>query len=453
MTKKVLVILIVSLFFVLIGMVALYFQYTQSDKPASDLLLYIPEHSVTIVSIDNVSGSLNNFFNNELINQSFRIEGLKETWQVLDSISSRNYKTADILSSGTAFICADSVGDFLVLTDIQNKANAHFIDQFLAHNSSQQRIGKYKNGLKSFQTQDNDTMYYFLKDDVFAVSSSSWLALRSLNQPSYSPDSNLYRWQQKSQTTISVYVRRTEQELMRLLCRDNRWFTLTESVSASYWFDIITTPGDFKLRGELKLDSSKVRKEQWNLSPFSNPTFYDFNDTFVLASGYFQFNLPDSLGALSGCDFHYIEFRDSLAQMVSFMISDDPFALEALSRVKLDTSGQVIPMADPEIKEVLALDKETGKWLMPYYPLMADSAKYLMAGIGKYTVVSYTMESILFYAKHFPFKFLKQRKIQENSWLSYKQRYGSDGYFINIKFRLPVDEHVGFTYSIGPAKE
>lgn len=448
MTRRVLIILIICLLIVLSGLIALLIHFSKNSTTNSNLLQFVTPEMVAIVKVDKPSKTLKGLFSNEIFMDWTALNDLKYTWNLIDSVSSRNYKTADILSSASSLICLDSMGNYLLLCDLQKKANEHFIDQFLSHNSFSGKIYRLNNGTKLFQLNDHDTLYYCIKYNVLGFSPSNDFIIKSMMNNSPLLDSNVLYWQLHSKSQVSVFVRNPaffHYGNLNLLTN----IPGPGEFCSWYWFDVTHNSKSVFISGELKNDTTNSNWQKWYNQDLKSTVYFDPVDTSITGSGYFQFIIADSNSVSQPGAFHYFEFADSNGTLLKMMISDSKLLTYKYQKLRQDTSTQIIPMSNQNIQEVLAVSTHNAEDIMPYNPFPKDSTKLLISMIHRYAVISSAMEAIIHFEGNFPFKSAKQRRSKSRNWMYIRQLISvPHKYWLTVEYKTLTNTYMKFNYTL-----
>jgi hypothetical protein len=390
-TKKVLVFLIAVLFLGFTGLWVLYFYTHTSSNKKNSILTFIPPESAFIIRVSETSENTNRFFTNPVVKKCFRLEQVNAYWNVIDSITSRNYKTADVLSKNTSYICFDSTRHFLILTDLGKKTNDHFIDQFLANSTSHRKIEKFKEGYKAFYPEPDKPIYYFIKHNVFALSPDPNFLLSSLNNTmAERTDSLITWWNDQSDAQMSVWGRSgTESSMIDSFIHVDLLFNgWIDRLSRYYFLDIKLSEDQLEFTGQLAFDSLKMASYQ--LKPTDQKiTMLEYKaDTTTVNNQVFSSAATDSLGKVTNMVYTYHQIKDSANNNAQLLISNSQLVKYLFKKALKDTSVQVISMADERISQIAVMSWKTAYKVLPIIPVSPDTGKLFATMYLDYLLVS-----------------------------------------------------------------
>jgi hypothetical protein len=390
-TKKVLVFLIAVLFLGFIGLWVLYFYAHTSTNKKNSILTFIPQGSKLIIRINETSENTNHFFANPVVQKCFRLHQANTYWNAIDSITSRNYKTADVLGKNTSYICFDSAHQFLILVDLGKKTNDHFIDQFLANSTSHRKIEKFKEGYKAFYPEPGRPVYYFIKHNVFALSPNPNFLLSSLNNVvAERSDSLITWWNDQSDAKISIWGKSgTELSVVDSFIPVNLLFNgWIDRLSDYYFLDIEVEKDQLEFTGQLAVDSLKMVAYQ--LEPADQKTtMLEYKpDTSTVTNQAFSIAATDSLGKTTNLVYTYHQLKDSANNNAQLLISNSQLVKYLFEKLLKDTSVQIISMADERIAKIAVMNWETAHNILPIIPITPDTGKLFATIYLDYFLVS-----------------------------------------------------------------
>jgi len=373
--KKILVFLSAVFFLVFVGLWVLYFySYTKTNKENS-IISFIPSQTEFVLKVQNTSTTTNEFLIHPLVKQCFNFKTITPIWNVIDSVTSRNYKTAEVLSENSTYLCIDSMGNTLVLIDLNKKTNNHFIDQFLATSTSNRKIERFKEGYKAFYPTEKSPMFYFVKQNVFGVSYNQQYVLNSLQKvDNNNPDSSLVNWDTKYTSNISVWGKgHTESSVLDSIITNtllfNGWLS---QLTKYYMFDVKWEKEKLIFSGECIADSFKLNQLSLSASNAQTSVYALANNPHSLSTIY-HVSSTDSLNNSINFVYSYQQFKDS-ANINTHLFVADYKVIEHLYKKSLaDTLTQLIPMADDKITEVAIMPISLVKNILPAMPIVNDT--------------------------------------------------------------------------------
>lgn len=452
MIKKILVVSIAALCCLLIGLVVLFFYVNISVNKKNSILSYIPSHTQFILRIKKTSETNNNFFSNQIVSDFFDLVELKSAWLSIDSITSRNYTTSEVLLKNTSYICIDSANQYLILVDLNTKTNEHFIDQFLVNSTSLRKIEKYKEGYKAFFPQEDKPIYYFVKQNVFAVSSSKdFIHASIVHGEMEKPEDVFFQWNQQSQASLSFWsTKGTETKFIKgpgsiIFVTD--WHSkLIISNSAEINFD----ESSIRINSTLLLDTSESKFSMFSSQAIESVGYFYQSDSGTWENEFYQLQIKDSLQNFQQASFTYSEFIDSGNVQMALLNSRSSVLITAFQTLLKDTSVQIIPMADDHIQQIAVFDLPLFKKIIPLVPFKSDTAK-LFANIHNGVLfIANSTEAILSHAADFPTDHFIKKKLDgvpvryNSAMIKIKQ----SSYFIQYSYRFVTPNTISFTSQI-----
>ncbi len=439
MTKRVLTLLVISLFFLLMGLTVLYFYVNRQPFKKNSILNFIPGETLLIVRIKETSKTTNQFFFNTIARDCFELNELKTAWNTIDSITSRNYKTSEILSKNTSYICIDSSLNYLVLIDLDKKANEHFIDQFLANSTPQRKMKKFEGGYKAFYPSEDQPIYYLVVNNVFGISNNQHLIQESFrNHQIENADVHLLNWDQQSTANLTFYGKTgAEKKVMGKWIGDlPMWDGWLDKLAVSFWLDVSFDSDKLSLNGELNYDSLNKEIRKFTTKNSNNNYFFSSSDTLEYINKYYHFSMLDSTKKEQSVSFVYHHFIDSLGLPVELFISNSPMAALLFQTAIHDSTVQIIPMADETISQIAAMDQRVATIISPLIPFKEDTGKVLGTIFNNYLFLSTSTESILLYAKNYPSSSFIKNKLEAGVFIfSSEQVYKSHPYLVEYKYQ------------------
>jgi len=317
MTKKILIVLVVSLFFVLVGLLVVYLYVNKPETRQNSALTFIPPSTQLIIRIKKTSSTTTEFLQNQMVMESFNISEIMLHWKAIDSITSRNYKTAELMQKNASYLCVDTAGDFLILMDISKRANEHFIDQFLATSTSKRKIDKFKEGYKAFYPRESKPLYYFVRGNVFGIAQSPDLIIQSLqNHQASIVDSSVQSWDEKSVSDISVWGKHfsDSQILANYKTSWDPFGGWLDSLTLNFWFDVDCNNGKIKISGIGNVDTSSIFIKKFAHQETTNDIKFFKSDTGYYNNMFFSLTMLDSLGVPQQLTFVHHYFFDTTSQ-------------------------------------------------------------------------------------------------------------------------------------------
>lgn len=385
MAKKVLVFLSVVLFLTFVGLWVLYFYSHKQTNKKNSIISFIPSQTEFVLKIQNTSKTTNEFFLHPLVQHCFNLKLVAPIWNSVDSITSRNYKTAEVLSNNTSYICIDSLQNVLVLVDLNKKANDHFIDQFLSTSTSNGKIERFKEGYKAFYPSQKSPMYYFVKQDVFAVSYNQQFLLNSLKNINNSkPDSVLLDWDARFTSSISIWGKgKTESSVLDSFIDKTIFFNgwLSQMTNA-YSLEIKWENGKLEFVGECILDSNGLKKNHLSEASSKQSLYLMDNDTDVVVNLYSVLSI-DSLGKKNNFTYSYQQFKDSANNRTFLLMADYSKVQHLFKDILKDSLTQQISMADDKITEISVVPMHLVKKILPFIPESDDTTHLFCANYNE----------------------------------------------------------------------
>jgi len=449
--KKILVGSIAALCCLLIGLLVLFFYLNISVNKKNSILSYIPTETQFILRIQQTSKTTNSFFSNQIITDCFDFGKIITIWNSIDSVTSRNYKTSEVLLKNTSYICIDSSGQYLILVDLNKKANEHFIDQFLVNSTSLRKIEKFKEGYKAFYPEENKPLYYFVKNNVFAVSSDAQLILSSLQHgQTEKSEVKISEWDKNSQSDITFWgLDGSEQKILKPFGADLLIGSLNARIILSTYTEVDLEKLKLTFKGTIAVDTETSELSIfYSQSKETNNYFYQA-DSGIWENRFYSLQLKDSIGNFQPLSFVYSSFLDSGGVFNSLLVTESAIALSNFQIKSLDSSVQIIQMADDNIKQIAVFDVEFCKNILPVIPFNNDSSK-LFATIykGKLFIANST-ETILKQATIYPGKNFAKKKL-EAFVINYFQssRISSRLYRTEYTCRLVARNTISFTSEV-----
>jgi hypothetical protein len=403
--KKILTILIVALFCLLAGLVVLFFYLNKSTNPKNEVVSFIPPQTEFILRIRQTAVTTNKFLANPLVRDCFKLGELPNQWSLIDSITSRNYKTAEVLAKNTSYLCLDTLQHYLILIDLDKKANEQFIDQFLVGTASTRKMEKFKEGYKAFYPAPDQPLYYFVHQNVFGISADEGFLANALTHGlSQVVEPEFQLWQQNSKSPISVWGRQgTEKTILGDYSGISFFGGWMDLFAQNYSLEIFPENDKIRIMGRLEVDSLNPWILRFSREPVSiNLPFYDV-DSASSQSTLYNMWVKDSLGKEQNASLQHHCFTDSAGQTVNLLVSGSNQLIRNFKNLP-DTNVQVIPMADEKIKEIFLLSREESTRFLPDNPLPADSSQYFVAIYKNRLFVTTSTEFILRYVPDYPDK-------------------------------------------------
>ncbi len=453
MTKKILTGLVVALFFILMGLLVLYFYLNSRVNKQNSILIFVPPQTEFVLRIKETSKTTNSFLNNPVVKEFLNFEELRKYWSLIDSITSRNYKTAEILRSNTSYLCIDSSLNFLILVDLDKRTNEHFIDQFLATATDGRKIEKFKEGYKAFYTKKNEPVYYFVKQNIFAVSKSAVFLTQSLSYSiSEKVNNELGVWDTRMKANLAVWGKSGfEKKILNRFTGENPIFGgWLDKLSNTFWFDISMDNKKINFHGELEFDSLNPEIRRFARSTEDNKClFFQSNSTGYKNESY-QFLIQDSLGKLSAAPFMYYYFKDTLDQPVELVVSNNRIAVYLFQRASLDTSVQLIPMADDLITQIAAMGRDLVNKIIPLIPFEQDTGKLFITSYNNYLFIATSTEVLLNHASSYPSALFIKKTLEKRIFLSCNHSWLQKNQVLDYNYQWEKGSRISFTSQITP---
>jgi len=437
-TRRILVFLTAVLFFILTGLLVLFFYLRYSGTYHSQAIKYVPQETSFILRLKKTSQNLNAVFSNEIITDNFQMDEISHVWKTIDSLTSRNYKTNEILNSTTSYFCIDSIGRLLVLIEMPAHTSEHFIDQFLVNSTSQKKLEKFKDGYK-LVIAGKKPLYYFLNHDVFGISYEKDLVESSLKIKDRPANPEWTTWNTTNKNDITVW--------MRSRISSSGWFTsLVPLALLGNGLDSLGGSGDLNIEiskhvltieGDFYTDSLSSFSDNFYLGK-SGPNYWpELPDSAIWENQYFSFQVSDTSGTMQPLQIFYTGFQDS-SEYVELLISESAFASSILTRASVDSSVQVVPMADASIGKVVVLNGGLLKKLIPTLPFQSDTGSFFAGEVKGAVFFTRSMESILSFATIYPQERFKKNNLAENTGISStrKIRLGAKLYLVSLQYRF-----------------
>ena len=452
MIKKVLIGLIIVLSFILIGLLILYFYSNNNTNKKNSILIFVPSQTELILRIKETSKTANAFMSNPIVSDCLNFEELKKYWSTIDSITSRNYKTAEILLNNTSYICIDSSFNYLILVDLNNRANEHFIDQFLANSTSPRKIEKFKEGHKAFYLKKDQPIYYFVKQNVFGVSKNSDYLKQSLeNSITEKVDSLINSWNNQTSASLSVWgLKGTETKVLNTFMKGDSIFGgWLDKFSNSFWFNIFLEDKKISFQGELLYDSLNTEIQKFGNSKNENDYLLYQSDTVTYKNAYYNFFMSDSLQKMQSVSFVHHHFKDTAGTNIDLLVSNSPLTLQFYKSAIYDTSVQLIPMADAYIKEIAVMNRQIVSQLTPLVPLQMDSVKLFVTIYHDYLFIATSTEILLNHASSYPNSNFMKKEIGNKTFLfSNYQIQFKQFYQVQYKYQWEKKNKISFSSEI-----
>lgn len=360
MTKKVLIAISSTLVFILLGLVALYIYTHKNTHRHSETVEFIPGNSCVVVRVKQTSSTLQSLFSDSLALQLLHLEEVKQVWNTIDSVTSRNYKTAEILASNTSYICLDSALQYLILVDLNKRTNEHFIDQFLVNSSPVRKITRFKEGYKCFYTSANHPLYYFVRNNIFGISSSSAYLMQAIQSEELheKKDTFLLQWEQESDSRLSLWFKKGHGNLCKQYFPGNPHFTgWMDTLALMGWMDVTIKKNMFELEGEWRIDtlSPAFKGLHARGAGFSYSELDSLPDHLTI----FSAGVKDSSGKLQVLPVicHSLPDSNGINKLLITIPVDQPE--NYITQWMKDSLTQVVVMADPGIGKLLVVDKSS----------------------------------------------------------------------------------------------
>jgi hypothetical protein len=449
--RKILVGSIVALCCLLIGLLVIFFYINTSVNKKNSILSYIPVETQFVLKIKQTSVTLNEFFSNEIITDLFKFSEIKSAWKSIDSVTSRNYKTTEILLKNTSYVCLDSSGHFLILLDLNKKANEHFIDQFLVNSTSLRKIEKFKEGYKAFFPKEGEPMFYFVKHNVFAVSSNPALIFSSLQHgQTEKSEETISLWDERTEGVLSIWSSNSlESSVFKQFGISNFTGNWSTGFTTSAMFDIRIDRSKMQINGTLEADTSNEEFSLYNLSSKEQYVYIYEGDSGIWENKFYSLQVKDSLNHYQPLAFIYSSFPDSASNSSFLLVSKSPIALSRFELVSKDSSVQTIPMADDNIEKIAVFEESVCKRIIAIMPFKADSAKLFATIYNGYLFIANSTETILAYASGYPKNNFIKKKLEASTIVFYSgSRINSRSYLVDYTWKFTNQHTISFTSEI-----
>jgi hypothetical protein len=440
-TKRILVGLIAALFFLLIGLIALLNFNKLPNKKDEAILSFIPPQTEFILRLRNSSKMANTFFSNPAVNDCFNFSELTTYWNQIDSLTSKNYKTADVLANNTSFICVDSLLNTLILVDINAKTNEHFIDQFIANSGASRKIERFDKGYKAFKTASGRPYYYFVKQSVFGISADEQFLINSMmGHPQTLMDIEIANWHIQTSHKISGWGKAGSSKVV-LNQFDPENYILhnwIDSLASSFSFDIDLSDKMFKITGTLILDSLRQFPNLLGEREDVNQMYTINSDTSEFVNLYHSFSFKDSTGKAMPCNFVYYSFTDTSLANAQLLVTESPVSMHLFNTIKSDTSSQSIEMADDKIKQITVFNQDLLCRVLPVMPFNQANGKLFGTIFNGQLFITNSTEAMLRFAPDYPSNYFVKRKLEKGCIIAYR------GLVIrNRRYSVSVDFNLG----------
>lgn len=396
MAKKVLVFLTATLFLIFVGLLVIYFYSHKSVNKENDIVNFIPPQTEFVIRIKETSQKTKEFFAHPVITKCFDLTRILSYWTVVDSVTSRNYKTAELLEKNITYICQDSTS-LLILIELNKKTNSHFIDQFLSNSTNHRKIEKFKEGYKAFFPQEGKPMYYFIKYNVMGLSENPEYLMSALtNADSEQTDSLIMDWNSKSNGAISMWGRTgTEASVLDSFISPGFFFNgWIDKLSTHYFLDVNMSKDRVEFKGEMKVDSMKVNPYGLVASTARQDVLL-LNDSAAAVNYTFSSFSKDSLGQENSFIYTYHQFKDSANNNAQLLVSNSTVVKYLFAQALEDTSVQLIPMADEQISKIAVMSWKAASGMLPVIPITPDTGQLFIALYNDYFLVSNNTLTIL----------------------------------------------------------
>lgn len=441
MTKRILVGLIVALFFLLIGLIALLNFNKLPNKKDEAILSFIPPQTEFILRLRNSSKTANTFFSNPAVNDCFNFSELTTYWNQIDSLTSKNYKTADVLANNTSFICIDSLMNTLILVDINAKTNEHFIDQFIANSGASRKIERFDKGCKSFKTSSGKPYFYFVKQNVFGISGDEQFLINSMmGHPQTLIDIEIADWHSQTSHKISGWGKASSSKVV-LNHFDPQNYILhnwIDSLASSFSFDIDLSDKMFKITGTIILASLRQIPNLLGEREDVNQIYTIDSDTSEFINVYHSFSFKDSTGKLMPSNFVYYSFSDTSLANAQFLVTESPVSMQLFNSIKSDTSSQLIEMADDKIKQITVFNQDLLSRVLPVIPFNQATGKLFGTIFNGQLFITNSTEAMLRFAPDYPSNYFIKRKLEKGCLIAYNAIVRP-----NNRYSVKVDLHLG----------
>jgi hypothetical protein len=403
--KKILTILIVALFCLLIGLVVLFFYLNKPTNPKNEVLSFIPPQTALILRVRQTSVTTNKFLTHPLVPLVFKLDPLHNQWNIIDSITSRNYKTAEVLAKNTSYLCLDSMQHALILIDLDKKANEQFIDQFLVGTTSTRRIEKFKEGYKAFYPNEDQPLYYFVHQNVFGISTNqAFLAGALAHGLSQKVDPELQRWENEAKASIAAWGKQgTEKTVLGSYAAFSFLGGWLDIFAQTYTLEVFPENDKIRITGRLEVDSLNPWVLKFSRDMASQHIYFFNADSSTSQTTLYNMWVKDSLGKPHPAAIEHLCFTDSAGKLVNLLVSG---SAQLISNFKneMDTNVQIIPMADEQIGEIFLMSGAWSTRFIPYTPWPADTTQYFAAMYNNRLFISTSTEYLLRYVTGYPDK-------------------------------------------------
>jgi hypothetical protein len=450
-TKKILTVLVLALFVVLAGLAGLYFYIHTSVNKKNSVLSFIPPQTEFILRIKKTSVTSNRFINHQIVNDCYHFSEIRKYWTVIDSITSRNYKTSEILLKNTSYICMDSSSHYLILVDLDKKTNEHFIDQFLSASTSLKKIERFKEGYKAFYPMPDEPIYYFVKNNVFGLSKNAeYLKAAIINGAEEKVDEKIGSWDRTSSSDLSAWGKKgAEARVLRPLMVDGLLFgNWLDKLSDSFWFDIWVEEDKMTFKGTLEFDSLNTEAIKFTNNDIEYVSFFK-SDTGVFQNKFYSYGVNDSLGTQQPLSFMYYTFTDTSGMQVQLLVSGNAIAADLFRGAMRDTSVQLITMADEKITEIAVMNREVVSKIWPFIPFDPGTGKIFGTIFNDYVFFTNSTEAMLSQAPHYPSgDFMKRKLDPADIIFSSEQIKLNRLYSVEYNYKKGKSRTISFTSTI-----
>lgn len=453
MIRKILVVSIAALCCLLIGLLVIFFYINVSINKKNSILSFIPAETQFILRVKETSATTNNFFSNKIVKDIFNFNEVGSTWLLIDSITSRNYKTSEVLLKNTSYLCIDSLGKYLILIDLNQKTNEHFIDQFLVNSTSLRKIEKYKEGYKAFYPTADKPVFYFVKQNVFAISPDSKLILSSLQHgQTEKSEKKIAEWDTQTQSKLAIWsLNGTYQKIFKEFGAENFMTDLNPSCIVSTSMDLVPDESGLQVKAVLNIDTSNAELSVFNPNSKEQSTYFYEADSGIWSNRFYSLQTRDSINKFQPISFVYSAFLDSASIPSFLLVSQSPIALSQFQMVSQDTSVQMISMADDNIKQIAVFDHRMFKKILPLVPFNMDTAKLFATIRNGYLFIGNSTETILTYASVYPGKNFIKKKLEASVIIFHSAiKVASGPYVLEYNYQFTSKSTISFTSEIKP---
>lgn len=415
--RKSLIVICTGLFFVLIGLIVFYDFQKQSHEITDEYIYHLKDEYSLILKINHSSTSINNFFEVDHIKNDSLFSKIHDVWKLVDSITTRNYKTSEILKSATVFICFDSLKNYQVIIQSKTNFKPFYINQFLANISITKKINK-DNEQKSIDLTNNRKLYFNVKGHhIFFTENKDIYSdfMKPIDSTRIS-NINVRSWLKSSNADISIYFNKSVTKLNHLPIHSLP--VLYSSFTYGY-IDIKNRADKLDFDGAIGLDSTLNYKIHNNLF---KPIYFSEDENMTIQKSFTYIHEDnDSVRFLN--QYQYIQWSDSSTSHYLVKIESNNLNL-ILKDISNDTSAHKIELVDSIFKNVIVLKKSNTFvsneliHCLPNFVSNSIDPTYFVSVYNNGIYISLSTESLLLYSQKMKSTFT--HKIETNEIIGYE---------------------------------